>query len=66
MNKYTKLTKIMSKVMLSMFVILAVFENELLKSKYYIYCAIIGVIVITFGFAVFILEYIEDKRKGKK
>lgn len=56
----------MAKVMLSMFLIFAVFEDELLKSKYYIYCAIIGVIVITFGFSVFILDYIEEKRNGKK
>lgn len=65
-NKYTKLTKIMSNIILSMCAIFAVFENELLKSKYYIYCAIIGVIVITFGFTVVILDYFEGKRKGKK
>lgn len=63
MNKSTKFLSVMALLMPVILLISSVFNDELLKSGYYIYFAIFGVIILTLGALSVILYYISKKRK---
>ena len=50
-------------IMTIVFLSYAVFKDELLKSEYYNYFNVIGIIVILLGFISVILYYISKKNK---
>jgi Mg2+ and Co2+ transporter CorA len=63
MNKSTKFLSVMAVLMPAILLISSVFNDELVKSGYYIYFAIFGVIILILGALSVILYYISKKRK---
>lgn len=63
MNKSTKFMSVMAVLMPIILLISSVFNDELLKSGYYVYFAIFGTIILILGALSIILYYISKKRK---
>ena len=63
MRNSMKFINIMLVIMTIVFLSYAVFKDELLKSEYYNYFNVIGIIVILLGFISVILYYISKKNK---
>ena len=62
MKKTSKFLNVMLVIMTIIFLSYNVFKEELLKSNYYNYFAVVGIIVILLGFVSVILYYISKKK----